>query len=86
MPNALHSGQVSAVLEIRAGPNALNPARMTPDERLAELADILARGVIRLRARKSSYLSPDRGESSVDFSPDQRSHPTTSVGWRTSDG
>jgi hypothetical protein len=68
------------------GMNALDPNRMTPAERLAEIADLLAAALIRLRARKSSPLSGDCGESSVDFSPDQRSHPTTSVGWRTWDG
>ena len=48
--------------------------RMSAAERLAEIADILAAGLIRLRARKSSPLSRDRGESSLDFSPDQRGH------------
>ena len=40
-------------------------------ERLAELADILALGLMRLRARKSSELSRDRGESSLHFTPEQ---------------
>jgi hypothetical protein len=47
---------------------------MTAAERLDEIADILAAGLIRLRARKSSGLSRDYGESSLDFSPDQRGH------------
>jgi len=47
---------------------------MTPDERLAELGEILARGLIRLHARKSSPLSADRGDSSVDFLPDRSGH------------
>jgi hypothetical protein len=54
--------------------NALNPDRLTPAERLDEIADILAAGLMRLRARKSSQISGDPGESSLDFSPDQRSH------------
>ena len=37
--------------------NALHPDHMTMDERLAEVAEILAAGLIRLRARQSSHLS-----------------------------
>ena len=55
-------------------PNPLHPGRMSAAERLDEIADILAAGLIRLRARKSSALSRDDGESSLDFSPDQRGH------------
>jgi hypothetical protein len=47
---------------------------MTAPERLDEIADILAGGLMRLRARKSSPLSGDGGESSLDYSPDQRGH------------
>lgn len=54
--------------------NALHPNRMTTAERLDEAADILAVGLIRLRARKSSGFSRDRGESSLDFSPRQSGH------------
>jgi hypothetical protein len=32
-----------------------------------EIAEILAAGLVRLRARQSSTLSADRGESSLDF-------------------
>jgi hypothetical protein len=46
--------------------NPLRPDLMTPAERLAEIAEILAAGLIRLRARQSSPLSPDSGESSLD--------------------
>jgi hypothetical protein len=56
------------------GPNALHPDRMTANERIAEIAEILASGLMRLLARKSSHLSRDHGESSLDFSPDQRGH------------
>jgi hypothetical protein len=58
------------------GPHALDPGQMTSQERIADLGDILAAGLMRLRARKSRPLSGAAGESSVDFSPDQRSHPT----------
>ena len=57
-------------------PNALTPNRMTPAERLAELGCILAAGLIRMKANKSSPLSADRGESHVDFLPPQSGHAT----------
>jgi len=47
---------------------------MTPPERLAEIAEILAAGLMRLQARKSSALSADCGDSSVDFLPDRSGH------------
>jgi hypothetical protein len=50
------------------------PGHMTAAEPLDEVAEILAAGLMRLRARKSSTLSPDTGESSLDFSVDQRGH------------
>jgi hypothetical protein len=52
-------------------------ARTHPDnpvERLAEIAEILAAGAMRLRARKSSPKSANFGESSVDFSRHQSGH------------
>ena len=52
----------------------LHPNHMTPAERLAELGQILAFGLVRLQARKSSPLSADRGDSSVDFLPDRSGH------------
>jgi len=54
--------------------NALHPSRMSAAERLDEVAEILAAGLIRLSARKSSGLSAHHGESSLDFSPDQSGH------------
>jgi hypothetical protein len=48
-----------------------------PDERLDEIAALLAAGLMRLRARKSSPLSRHDGESSLDFSADQRGHAST---------
>ena len=54
--------------------NALSPDRMTPAERLDEMAAILAAGLRRLRARQSSKKSGERGESSLDFTPRQRGH------------
>ena len=54
--------------------NALHPDRMTTAERLGELAAILAAGLIRLKARKSRQLSPDRGDSCLDLPPHQSGH------------
>jgi len=47
---------------------------LTTAERLAELAEILAAGLMRLRARKSSEFSADRGESSLDCPAHQSGH------------
>lgn len=60
-----------------AGPNAIDPSRMTSDERLAEIGRILGLGLIRLHAGKSRPLSADSGDSCLDFSADQRRHADT---------
>ena len=52
----------------------LNPDRLTPTDRLAELGELLAAGLMRLRARKSSRLSANLGDSSVDFPPERSGH------------
>jgi hypothetical protein len=49
-------------------------AAHSSDESLAEIAEILAAGLMRLRARKSSPKSADLRECSVDFTPDQSGH------------
>lgn len=53
--------------------------------RLGEIAAILAAGLMRLVARKSSQILPHIGESSLDFSATESGHPTP-VNWRKSDG
>ena len=58
--SSITSGPVS-------GPNPLCPERMSAGARLEELARILAAGIIRLNAAKSSSLSADGGDSFVDF-------------------
>jgi len=58
-------------------PSPLHPDRLKPTDRLAELGQILAAGLMRLHARKSSRLSADRGDSSVDFLPDRSGHADT---------
>jgi hypothetical protein len=40
-------------------------------QRVSEIAEILAVGLSRLEARKSSRKSADFGESSLHFTPDQ---------------
>ena len=60
-------------------PNPIHPDQLSAKERIAEIGELLARGLVRLHARQSSYkFSPD-GDSSLDFTPDQRGHaePTT---------
>jgi hypothetical protein len=64
-------------------PNALHPKRMTPAERLTELGRILAAGLIRMKAHKSSPLSADRGESTVDMSRPKSGHATRNSGGMT---
>ncbi len=54
--------------------NPLKPELMTPEDRLAEIAEILALGLIRLHARKSSALSPDQGDRSLAFPPHRSGH------------
>ena len=53
---------------------ALHPDRMTASERLNEVAEILATGVMRLLARKSSRLFADARDSSLDFTACQSVH------------
>ncbi|MBX6323376.1 MAG: hypothetical protein IRY94_16250 [Rhodospirillaceae bacterium] len=52
----------------------VSPARLTAAERLDEIAALLAAGLMRLMARKSSPLSARGGESSLAFPPGQRIH------------
>ena len=47
--------------------NALDPERMTADERLDEVAEILAAGFLRLRKRESTNNSSDFGDFPLDF-------------------
>ncbi len=54
--------------------NALHPDLMTSAERLAELAELLAQGLVRLRARQSTEVSAHGGESRLDFSAARSGH------------
>jgi hypothetical protein len=51
--------------------NPISADRISAAERLAEIAEILAAGLMRLLARKSSQTAAHCGESSLHFSPDQ---------------
>jgi hypothetical protein len=54
--------------------NALNPNAMTAAERLREIGEILAAGILRLKARESAGDVVDRGETSLDFPAHRRVH------------
>jgi len=56
-------------------PNALKPALMTAAERLDEVAEILAAGLMRAHARQSSPISADRGDSLLDCAGHQSGDP-----------
>ncbi|MDP2357537.1 MAG: hypothetical protein Q8M31_15960 [Beijerinckiaceae bacterium] len=47
--------------------NPLHPDLMTPAERIAEIGRLLAAGLIRMQAQKSSTLSAAGGDSSFDI-------------------
>ena len=53
--------------------NAIDPAGMSPEERCAEVASILARGVIRLRTRPNSAAA-GREKPDLGFSGPERLH------------
>jgi hypothetical protein len=54
-----------------ARPKPIFEDRVLPAERLSEIGEILALGLIRIRARKSSPILPTSGEISLDILADQ---------------
>ena len=54
--------------------NALDPNLMSAAERLAEIGEILAVGLIRLRTRQREAEVRNTGECSLDFPADQSVH------------
>ena len=54
--------------------NLLKPDEMSAAERINEIASILAAGLTRLRARQSSPLPADFGESSLHCAAAQSGH------------
>ena len=65
--------------------NALDPNLMTPAERLTEVGEILATGLLRLRARE--HEAGDHGDVSLDFPATQSVHAekakTQRKAWKT---
>lgn len=59
-------------------PNPYPTHLMSPAARRAELCEILALGLIRLRMRERGEVSDQTGESSLHFAPDQWRHATPS--------
>jgi hypothetical protein len=57
-----------------ASPSPLALASMSAAERIAEIAEILAVGLMRVRARNASRKSADCGESSLDRTAYQSGH------------
>ena len=53
--------------DARSGPNPLLPVRLSADERLDELAQILAAGLKRIQPEQSSSLSAPGEDSSFDI-------------------
>jgi hypothetical protein len=58
-----------------SGGNPLCPDLMSAEERLTELAQILAAGLIRLR-RRQSISAPGSRDFRLDFSPERSVHAT----------
>jgi hypothetical protein len=72
-----HAGTISDRLDhCVAGANALPPGLMTGDERLNEIAAILAAGLLRLRRRLSSNDHSKLEKNSLDFPADRSGHVT----------
>ena len=59
---------------IKCGKNPIGPSVLSAQERLAEVAEILAMGLIRLRSRQSSRLSGAGGECLLDCAGHQSGH------------
>jgi hypothetical protein len=57
--------------------NAIRANQLSAGERLDEIAEILATGLMRLRSRKSSPISACTGESSLDCAAHPSGHADT---------
>ena len=55
--------------------NALDPNLMTPTERLREVGEILALGLLRLREKER--ITGNRRDNSLDFTANQSGHGRT---------
>ena len=54
--------------------NPVRPDFLTPAERLDEIAEILAAGILRVRARLCAPQGSTAEQVRVDFSPDRSGH------------
>jgi hypothetical protein len=63
-----------------AGGNPLPPDLMTPEERLTEVAQILAAGLLRLHRQESEKHVSHFEKKRLDFSPDRSVHATARQG------
>jgi hypothetical protein len=59
-----------------AGGNPLAPALMSADQRLTEIGQICAAGLLRLRQRESEKHVSHLEKNSLDFSPHRSGHAT----------
>jgi len=62
-----------------------SPHIPSADDRITEIAELLALGLSRIQARKASGLIDHTGDVSLDISPDQSGHAAPLEG-RTADG
>jgi hypothetical protein len=69
------NGEYHNIDRCLVGANALAPDLMSADERLTEVAEILAVGLIRLR-RRGSLSAAKSGDFRLDFSPERSVHAT----------
>jgi hypothetical protein len=60
-----------------AGGNPLAPDLLSPEERLSEVAQILAAGLVRLRQRECGDNCSRLERNRLDFSPARSVHATT---------
>jgi hypothetical protein len=60
----------------RAGANPLAPDLMIAEDRLTEVAQILAAGLVRLRQRRNQNHCSTLEKNNLDFSPDRSGHAT----------
>jgi hypothetical protein len=67
-------------------PNALDPDRMTADERLDEVAEILAAGVIRMHIRRHELENTSNSNELRDFPLAFSAHRSVHVCETTPDG
>ncbi|WP_324754036.1 hypothetical protein [Roseovarius sp. Pro17] len=59
---------------LSCGPNPLNPIHMKPLERRAELCNLLALGLLRLRMKYATEVSAKHGEIPLHNPADQSAH------------